>query len=406
MKDILAIPYPEPSSIDTSIALSHGWAEAWRISTASSMDLNGHVDFASKDAAEYRSASTTEHPPHALRRNFLLVDNSIDDVVYAVDRYRAEGVQVVASELAFDDVVGRAVGLVQCDMGTKSNLESAGVHIFIDSSVRRAGIGSAALDFARSVAVAHGRSRISGWTRGSLSDEEHGFAPRLGGGYVSRDDAGAAFLNNAGFGLELIEKISSLDLTDPDLSRRLDTLEESKAEALSTFRFKGLSDFDADMVTEEYLDAVFQFAQDLPTSEDFEPRRHSKDEAKQLQANSIRLGWRSSEVRAYAPDGSLIGFSELNFKEGGTQASQAATWVHRDYRGRGLSLLLKTQNLRRIMEMHPGLVRVSTENAEENAPMLAVNTKLGFRVESCYSEWLSYERGGQWRPDKDGGDVA
>jgi len=48
------------------------------------------------------------------------------------------------------------------------------------------------------------------------------------------------------------------------------------------------------------------------------------------------------------------------------------------HRGRGLALAVKTENLRRIRELRPDLGRVVTRNAEINAAILAVNTRIGF----------------------------
>ncbi|WP_412541199.1 GNAT family N-acetyltransferase [Longispora sp. K20-0274] len=54
------------------------------------------------------------------------------------------------------------------------------------------------------------------------------------------------------------------------------------------------------------------------------------------------------------------------------------TGVLRDFRGRGLAKLVKSDSLRRVAAA--GITAAYTANDDQNAPMLAVNTWLGYRV--------------------------
>jgi len=58
---------------------------------------------------------------------------------------------------------------------------------------------------------------------------------------------------------------------------------------------------------------------------------------------------------------------------------QRFTGVRPDARGRGLGKWIKAAMLRHVHELHPEAQWVTTENAGSNAPMLAINKKLGFR---------------------------
>jgi GNAT superfamily N-acetyltransferase len=60
------------------------------------------------------------------------------------------------------------------------------------------------------------------------------------------------------------------------------------------------------------------------------------------------------------------------------------TGTRRAYRGRGLGTLVKVASLRRAVER--GLTEAYTSNDEQNAPMLAINARLGYR-----------ESAAQWR---------
>jgi GNAT superfamily N-acetyltransferase len=66
---------------------------------------------------------------------------------------------------------------------------------------------------------------------------------------------------------------------------------------------------------------------------------------------------------------------------------QQDTLVLREHRGHGLGLALKLANHRALVAALPGVLRVRTWNAVENAHMLAVNTALGFRPSGYSREW-------------------
>ena len=57
---------------------------------------------------------------------------------------------------------------------------------------------------------------------------------------------------------------------------------------------------------------------------------------------------------------------------------QRLTGVARHWRGKGLAKGVKAVMLQLVRERHPGLAMVVTHNAEVNAPMLAINSQLGF----------------------------
>ena len=73
----------------------------------------------------------------------------------------------------------------------------------------------------------------------------------------------------------------------------------------------------------------------------------------------------------------MVGYSSLLALAGqpGTLENQL-TGVKRAWRGRGIALALKREQARLAYEA--GFERISTYNDEVNAPMRAVNTRLGF----------------------------
>lgn len=79
-------------------------------------------------------------------------------------------------------------------------------------------------------------------------------------------------------------------------------------------------------------------------------------------------------VQALAPDGTLLGISALvHYRD---MAYNEFTAVHPQARGRGLALPMKLHAIRRAQEA--GLRTMRTNNHSRNAPMIAVNDRLGF----------------------------
>ena len=76
-------------------------------------------------------------------------------------------------------------------------------------------------------------------------------------------------------------------------------------------------------------------------------------------------------------DGEPAGFTILLIAPETLLAASAMTGVSRQFRGRGLSELLKRHAL--TCAAAKGVTMALTENDESNAPMLAVNDKLGYR---------------------------
>ncbi len=68
-------------------------------------------------------------------------------------------------------------------------------------------------------------------------------------------------------------------------------------------------------------------------------------------------------------------------------ADQHDTSVVRAHRGHRLGLLLKIEMLRWLREEEPQVRRMDTDNAADNAYMIAINEMLGYRVVGRYVEW-------------------
>lgn len=105
-------------------------------------------------------------------------------------------------------------------------------------------------------------------------------------------------------------------------------------------------------------------------------RRHSWDHPD----NDHEL---SAAVRV---DGTIAGVTYLYADRATGRAANGGTGVLPDFRGRGLGLLLKQHSL--TWAAAAGITTVITQNDETNAPMLAINARLGYERLSVGHAWV------------------
>ncbi len=88
------------------------------------------------------------------------------------------------------------------------------------------------------------------------------------------------------------------------------------------------------------------------------------------------------------PAGACVGGTEVTFEpwDPGTVLQQN-TGIDGAHRGLGLAKWAKAAMLERIRHERLEAERVRTDNAFSNAPMLAINDALGFKVISTRTEW-------------------
>jgi RimJ/RimL family protein N-acetyltransferase len=88
------------------------------------------------------------------------------------------------------------------------------------------------------------------------------------------------------------------------------------------------------------------------------------------------------------PAGACVGGTEVTFEswDPGTVVQQN-TGIDLAHRGLGLAKWAKAAMLERIRHERPEAGRVRTDNAFSNAPMLAINNALGFKVTNTRTEW-------------------
>ena len=84
--------------------------------------------------------------------------------------------------------------------------------------------------------------------------------------------------------------------------------------------------------------------------------------------------------------GSVVGTTFLYSDRASGRAANSGTGVLREHRGRGLGLLMKQHSLARAAAA--GITRVTTQNDETNAPLLAITAHLGYEPFAVGHAWV------------------
>jgi GNAT superfamily N-acetyltransferase len=95
-------------------------------------------------------------------------------------------------------------------------------------------------------------------------------------------------------------------------------------------------------------------------------------------------------VSAYAldHDGTVVGYAMGSVTgDGYDHVDQSGTLVHPAHRGHRLGMAVKCAQLRELADAFPAKRFVETTNAETNAPMVAINEALGFRVHQVWGDF-------------------
>lgn len=276
------------------------------------------------------------------------------------------------------DVVGWArYETLDLDDNKEGSLE-----VFVDSDHREQGVGTALLAQLLQVAAAAGRTELLARVMVHEGVAGPTVVPATGVGSVPAADTGVAFALARGFGLEQVDQINRLPLPVP---REL--FEQRVAIASAGFG----DDYElvhwAAPTPEEYLDDLARLYTEMSTAEmigDHEPTEDVWDANRMREYEAREKG--SPRRRLYAAarersSGLLVAFTLLDVPGAPDGAvNQWSTLVSAAHRGRRLGLAIKLENLRQLMSDFPGHPSVTTMNAEENEPMIALNESVGFAV--------------------------
>jgi mycothiol synthase len=246
--------------------------------------------------------------------------------------------------------------------------------VLVRPDYRRQGIGSRLLAAICAATCGEGRSLLTWSTFGTVP-------------------AGAAFSRRVGARVGRVNRTSELVLADVDWRAIENWASASRARSLG-YR---LEEVDGAFPWQLRADAAtFHHIMQTAPNEDLDGSDVTIDtrfvaELDQALAKAGRTRW---TIFVRAADGTCVGGTEVTFEPGdpGTVVQQS-TGIDPGHRGLGLARWVKAAMLDRIRRQRPEGVRIRTENAGSNAPMLAINSALGFRITSTRTEWQAEASG-------------
>lgn len=250
---------------------------------------------------------------------------------------------------------------------TEDNQHLAQFGISVLPSLRRQGIGTRLLNEIVTLAEQHGRRLLMA-------------------GSNDRVPAGGEFLKAIGATVGLESHTNQLKLTDLD------------RDLLRRWRENGPPDgYTLDLWTgpypEENIDEIIalnELMNQVPRGDlEVEDFHWTVEHLRQQEASMVARGierW-TYFVRETAT-GKIAGYTEMTWTPHRPDRTyQGITAVWPQYRGKGFGRLLKAAMLDKVLKERPQVVLVRTDNADTNAPMLKINTELGFKPYLAESVW-------------------
>lgn len=270
-----------------------------------------------------------------------------------------------------------AVGYVSVtDEGTAPRRREGvcSIDLIVAHECRRHGLGTALYERALTWAQERGARRLTTWFM------EHG-----------PGDPAVAFFRHHGFDELERSQPSSLDLAAWDPARFAGAIERATWNGVRLFTYAEAGDTD-DNRRRLYALAM-PINHDMPRN-DPDPGQDApfEDWVKRFE----RPDWTPELQFLAEKDGQWVGLTKIGQLPDKPHIGRTwSTGVLREHRGQGIALALKVAVLETARER--GIRIVATDNHEDNAPMLAINRKLGFVADPawvCYNKALSETQGG------------
>lgn len=183
-----------------------------------------------------------------------------------------------------------------------------------------------------------------------------------------------AFLHRRGFRERdrLAESVLDLTAFDPEAHAAARTAALARG-----IRFSTLADEDSEALRHRIHDLVNDFSADVPAAQGIGALTYAEWERLWLEGPHARPDLLAIALADEMP----VAVSYVIVFADGT-AYNHTTGVAREYRGRSLGLAIKVEALR--LAKAAGLSHIRTDNHARNAPMLAINARIGYRPLPAY----------------------
>jgi GNAT superfamily N-acetyltransferase len=269
-----------------------------------------------------------------------------------------------------DEMVGTAFTA----MPLHDNTEKLYAAVFVAPELRSRGIGSTIVAHLVETVRTEGRSTLLVGSGIPGSERE--------------DHPYARFARKNGFTLSNVEVHRVLDL--PIETSALEAMRAEAAAHHDGYEIRTFEDEIPEELLDSYLFLLSQLALDAPSgSVDFEAEMVTRESFAAQLARMREQGRHRLMTLAIGPDGEAVGHSDLVVPpEDRPKVYQYGTLVHREHRGHHLGAAVKVANLLALQERYPDRTEIHTTNAEDNATMIGINERLGFRVVEICPEYV------------------
>ncbi|TCC26633.1 GNAT family N-acetyltransferase [Kribbella speibonae] len=258
------------------------------------------------------------------------------------------------------------LGVAWLDWWLVGNTGTVDVELAVAPAYRRRGVATKLLDAAIERARADGRRIVSG--------------TNLAGDPVTGESPGTAFAAARGFVKKHTElhQVAELPMTD---------LVEQPVDGYEIVQWR---EHAPDEWLEQFVELLSGMSEDVPSGERTSEAVHWTPElvrdAEDRRVAQGRFTYTTAAV--HTASGELAAYTQM----GGTpetpdRLNQYDTYVRRTHRGHRLGIAVKGPNLRALQAGVALPAVLHTWNAPENAPMIAVNSKLGFRPVAQRTMW-------------------
>jgi len=181
-------------------------------------------------------------------------------------------------------------------------------------------------------------------------------------------ETGRRFAERHGFVSTRIERLSTLDSREADLSELASLEQARRSEGFALRPLRDLLDRPHD------LHALYAEAEsDIPSDDEPGEFRYEDWFEETLRSPALEMDGSFNVVF----EGRPVAFAWLDVDRDGRRAEHNLTGTLREFRGRGLARLAKLAAIRWCAEN--GIDTLLTGNDRENEPMLAINRRLGYR---------------------------
>jgi GNAT superfamily N-acetyltransferase len=261
----------------------------------------------------------------------------------------------------------RAVATGWLEGSTVDNTDLAEVTVCCAPDARGRGYAAAMLAHVEQEARGRGRERLVGrvdWPYAA--------------GSAGTGSPDLAWARRNGFELGLVDVQRRLALPVP--TARLDELAAEAAAHHKAYTLRSFTGPVPDDLVEEWTALGAILATEAPMGDiQREEEVADVDRYRAEEALVERQGRAKVSTGAQGPDGRLVAYTDLVLTvHEPERAYQWGTLVRPDHRGHRLGLAVKVANVRLLQETYPQVSTVVTYNADVNAPMVAVNERLGF----------------------------